>query len=40
MYLINPNSASKPVVAPALGIIPIISPYNIPANKIAIDSII
>ena len=37
----NPNSATRPVVAPALGIMPMSSPYNVPARiaaKISITS--
>ena len=35
----KPNSAIKPVVAPAAGIMPTNSPYNTPANKATIISI-
>jgi hypothetical protein len=34
----NPNIATRPVVAPALGIMPIRSPYNVPAIIAAIIS--
>ena len=36
---INPNSATSPVVAPALGIMPMSSPYNVPAKIANIISI-